>query len=66
MIEVEREDKSVSILICFLDYQENKTDPYQQVLRGLINAWGAWDKEQLRFNNIDFLIFKAWQKGYQS
>lgn len=62
LIEVEREGKSVSTLIYFLDNQENKIYAYQQILRGLINARGAWDKAELRFNNIDFVTLKHGKK----
>lgn len=62
VIEIERETKSLSTLISFLDKQENKIYAYQQILKGLINANGAWDKEQLQINNIDLLILRHGKK----
>lgn len=65
VIEVEREDKAISTLICFLDNQENKKYVYHRILNGLINGSEAWDKEQLQFSNIDFLTLRHGKKNFE-
>lgn len=65
VIEVEREDKALSTLICFLINYQNKNYYYQQILRGLIESHGVWDKEKLNCNNIIFLTLRHGKKDVE-
>lgn len=65
VIEVEREDKAISTLICFLDNYENKKYVYHRVLNRLINGNGTWDKEQLQYSNIAFLTLRHGKKNFE-
>lgn len=55
ILEVEREDKAVSTLICFNTGLESKLQSYHKILNGLINNNGTWNKEQIRLNGIEYL-----------
>lgn len=66
VIEVEREGKALSTLISFMSSQQNRGNYYyQQILNGLINNQGAWDKEQLQINNIDFLTLRHGKRDFE-
>ncbi|EMJ6444711.1 hypothetical protein AADZ13_004993 [Bacillus cereus] len=65
VIELERGDRALSTLICFIDNQQNKVYAYQQILNGLINSHGTWDKEQLVFNTIHFLTLRHSKKDFE-
>ena len=58
VIEVEREDRALSTLICFIDNQQDKSDCYRQILTGLINSHGNWDKEYFKSNQLVFLTVR--------
>ncbi|GAA0322709.1 hypothetical protein GCM10008967_11510 [Bacillus carboniphilus] len=58
VIEVEREDRALSTLICFFSNQPNKGHYFQQILNGLIVRHGTWDKEQLDSYSIKFLTLR--------
>lgn len=53
LIEIERDNTAISTLIINLNYQEKYT--YQQILEGLLDSNGTWNKQNLYFNNIKFL-----------
>lgn len=53
LIEIERDNKAISTLIINLNYQEKYT--YKQILEGLLDSNGTWNKQILYFNNIKFL-----------
>lgn len=53
LIEIERDNKAISTLIINLNYQEKYS--YQQILEGLLDSNGTWNKQNLYFNNIKFL-----------
>ncbi|MFJ5794036.1 Tn7-like element transposition protein TnsE [Bacillus atrophaeus] len=54
VIEVEREDRALSTLICFINNQQNKSYCYPQILSGIIDSHRTWDKERLHFNKKIF------------
>jgi len=58
MLEVEREDKAISTLICFNISFENKLQIYHKILDGVINNNGTWDKEQIRLSGIESLSLR--------
>ncbi|KIL74126.1 Tn7-like element transposition protein TnsE [Bacillus badius] len=64
LIEIEREARSVSTLIYFLDNQKNRIYAYKQALQELINTNGNWNKDQLKSNNINFLTLRHGKKEY--
>ncbi|MGE7599600.1 Tn7-like element transposition protein TnsE [Lysinibacillus fusiformis] len=62
VIEIEREDKALSTLICSLNKLENRAYVYQRVLTSLINALGTWDKEELKFIPFKFFLLRHGKK----
>ncbi|MGC4378317.1 Tn7-like element transposition protein TnsE [Fictibacillus sp. Mic-4] len=62
VIEVEREDRALSTLICFIKNQANKNYYYQIVLMGLIDNHGSWNKELFQQNYISFLTLRHGKK----
>lgn len=65
VIEVERGDKALSTLITFMSSQRNRVENYQQILKGLINNQGAWDKKFLQINNIDFSTLRHGKRDFE-
>lgn len=65
VIEVKREVRALSTLICFLNNQQSISFYYQQILCGLIDSYGTWDIEQLQFYNIDFLTLRHGKNDVQ-
>ncbi|WP_226530352.1 Tn7-like element transposition protein TnsE [Metabacillus niabensis] len=65
VIEVEREDRALSTLICFINNQQNKSYCYHQILNGLIDSHRTWDKEGLHFNKINFLTLRHGKKDFR-
>ncbi|MDM5250812.1 Tn7-like element transposition protein TnsE [Lysinibacillus sp. G4S2] len=65
VIEVEREDRALSTFICFLKDQKNKSYYFRQILNGLIENNGTWNKEQLFFNNINFLTLRHGKRNIE-
>lgn len=65
IIEVEREDRALSTLICCLGKKQNKSYYYQLILRGLINSHGAWDRNQLQVHDINFSTLKHGKKDVE-
>lgn len=62
IIEIERELKGVSTLICLIDNLYGKKYFYQLILEKLINNSGTWDKESLSFNEIKFWTLRHGRK----
>ncbi|MEE6132825.1 Tn7-like element transposition protein TnsE [Priestia sp. GS2] len=62
VIEVERKGMALSTLICKLEMQQDRNYCYKQILRGLVNNNGTWNKKQLSFNEIKFLTLKHGKK----
>ncbi|MBP3971403.1 hypothetical protein KAF80_20520 [Bacillus sp. WL1] len=62
VIEVEREDRALATLICYLNSWQNKKYCYQHILTRLIEGHGTWDKGQLQVNKIDFLTLRHGKK----
>lgn len=60
LIEVEREYKAVSTLICF-DIT-NKRFIYEEILAGIISSSGNWDKRQLQLRGIRCATLKHGKK----
>ncbi|MEH7728373.1 Tn7-like element transposition protein TnsE [Bacillus safensis] len=52
VIEVEREQKSISTFIHFAAKSENKLYKLNIILRGLVDNNGVWDKLQLNYKQI--------------
>lgn len=65
VIEVEREDKALSTLICFAKNQPNKSYCYQLILTGLIDSHGSWNKELFKLNYISFLTLRHGKKDVE-
>ncbi|WP_230584334.1 Tn7-like element transposition protein TnsE [Lysinibacillus sphaericus] len=57
VIEVEREDKAISSLICFLSNQKIN-DYYHNILIGLIENHGNWSVSILEKSEIRFLTLR--------
>ncbi|MEC1305427.1 Tn7-like element transposition protein TnsE [Lysinibacillus capsici] len=62
IIEIERELKGVSTLICLIGNLEGEKYYYQLILGKLINNSGTWDKESLIFNKIKFWTLRHGRK----
>ncbi|EON70939.1 Tn7-like element transposition protein TnsE [Lysinibacillus sphaericus] len=58
VIEVEREHKSISTLIIFLENTLTKFVLYKSILEKLINVSGAWDKQWMEYNNLEFFTLR--------
>lgn len=65
VIEVEREDRALSTLICFLNNWPNKGYYYKQILNGLIEKHGTWGKVQLQFFNMNFITLRHGKKDIE-
>ncbi|MGD7009325.1 Tn7-like element transposition protein TnsE [Metabacillus sp. 84] len=65
VIEAEREDRALSTLICFFNNQQGNRYYYQQILSGLIESNGTWDKERLQFLKTDFLTLRHGKNDIQ-
>lgn len=65
LIEVERKDRAVSTLICFISGRSNRGYYYQQILNRLVDNHGAWDKEQLNFYKIKCLTMRHGRKDIE-
>lgn len=65
VIEVEREDRALSTLICFIKNNANKKYYYQIVLMGLIDNHGSWNKELFQQKYISFLTLRHGKKDVE-
>ncbi|EKN70402.1 hypothetical protein P9E76_00405 [Schinkia azotoformans] len=65
VIEVEREDRALSTLICYISNQSNKHYYHHQVFNGLIDRLGTWDKEQMNAKNMNFLTLRHGKKDVE-
>lgn len=62
VIEVEREDRALSTLICKFNNPHYKNYYYQQILNRLVERHGIWDKEYFKLNSIKFLNVRHGKK----
>ncbi|WP_337982984.1 Tn7-like element transposition protein TnsE [Lysinibacillus sp. C5.1] len=62
LIEVEREDRALSSLICLINNEQDRSYYYQKILKRLIHSSGTWDKKQLFVDNIIFLTLRHGRK----
>lgn len=65
VIEVEREEKSISTFIHFAAKSENKLYELNMILKGLIDNNGVWDKLQLSYKQINYLTLRHGKKEYR-
>ncbi|MED3825863.1 Tn7-like element transposition protein TnsE [Priestia flexa] len=65
VIEVEREDRALSTLILFINDPQSKSYFYQQILNGLIDSHGTWNKEKLNVIKINFSTLRHGKKGVE-
>lgn len=65
-IEIEREDKAISALICFVNGSKDKRYYYQLILRSLIDNSGTWKKEAFDLNkNIKSITLRHGKKNFE-
>lgn len=65
VIEVEREDRALSTLILFINDPQSKSYFYQQILNGLIDSHGTWNKEKLNVIKINFSTLRHGKKDVE-
>lgn len=63
IIEIEREDKAISTLICLKFSFENKLRKYHKIIMGLINNNGVWDKEEFQINILKCITLRHGKKN---
>lgn len=64
VIEVEREDRALSMLICFVK-QNEKVAIYEDIFKGLINRSGSWDKKRLGNAHVGFMTLKHGKNNFE-
>lgn len=62
VIEAEREEKAISTLIFTFENQEIKESIYRNVINGLINDGGSWDKSILQYNTLKYVTLRHGKK----
>lgn len=65
LIEIEREGRALSSLICLINNEQDKSYYYQKILRGLIDSQGTWNKRQLFVDNIIFITLRHNRKALE-
>lgn len=63
VIEIEREDKSISTLIFFVNNWRDKRGFYQRILRSLIDSSGTWKKEIFDLNDTKLVTLRHGKKN---